>query len=147
MVKDLKRQCSCCKYDEGSIRKQSGELVVMASDVRCTRCKSMDAERNPRRNDIFKLKYPAPDKAVYAFLEGNEIVYIGESDNCSFRINNHFNNKSPINNSVFKEINVLERKKRFSYVILWEGDNDEYRKSQEKELIKLHQPKFNKAFR
>ena len=109
----------------------------------CKICNSQ-TNTNGERNNRFKFKYPAPDKCVYAFLEEKEIVYVGESAVTSRRIAMHYGDSQ----SCFcPEINKLERKKRFKYVILWHGDDDSMRKQQEKELIKLHQPEYNTTHR
>ena len=138
------KTCSRCRKMKGD-KDPDGNIVEFTSELKqCNRC----IERSRRTQEYRtkenpRLRYPAPDKCVYAFLDGKEIVYIGESVNTSDRIAEHYGRKTC--KSFCLDINILERKKRFSYTILWSGDNDEYRKSQEKELIKLHQPKFNKT--
>lgn len=104
---------------------------------------------NPNRKDKFKNRYNLPsNNCVYAFKDGDEIIYIGSSNNAGFRLNNHINNKSLTGNSSLKELNVLQRK-QLTWFILWYGEDgqDAQRLNQEKELIKLHQPKYNKTWK
>ena len=136
------RQCSCCKYDEGSYRKRSGELVEMASNVRCTKCKEMDTKRNPRRKEIFRSKYPVPSNVcVYAFKKGDEVIYIGSSEETAKRINRHYNDSEYI---FCPDINPLIRQRDFTWHILWHGDDYNDAKHMEKLNIQTFQPKFNK---
>lgn len=103
--------------------------------------KAANARSNPRRKDMSKMRYNVPEKAVYGFKEGDEFVYIGESDRTPFRLVEHIENHK--GRSFAPEVSSLYRKAKWSYHILWYGDNDEYRKQQEKDLIALHQPKYN----
>ena len=109
-------------------------------------CDHCVVDRREKRKIESSASYPVvSNNAVYAFLDGSEIVYIGSSKEASKRIRRHFND----NSGVFcEDINPLKRKLRFNWKILWYGDNgqDYYRLSQEKELIKLHKPKYNKTW-
>ena len=142
---EVKKKCSRCNRLEGDVRHSGDEVVFSETSKRCDRCHEYNRNIvNPNRNSYAKSKFPTPhDKCVYAFKEGDEIVYIGESCLTSFRLNEHY-----LGHRGFAGrhgINKLEFQKRFTWHILWHGNNDDYRISQEKELIKLHQPKFNKT--
>ena len=136
--------CSKCKEE-----KTIDEFYVILGKV-YSKCKSCQKKAVlPTKNKFALKQYPAvTQNCVYAFKDGDEIVYIGESDRVSYRIWEHLNQKSITSKSFCKELNVLERKKRFTWHILWYGDEgqDSYRLYQEKELIKLHQPKYNKTW-
>ena len=142
------KTCSRNRCVEGNEDPDGGIVTFSIGMKQCDRCIERSRRSQHERTKMSpKRHYPAPDKCVYAFFEGNEMVYIGESSNTSFRISEHFcrKNHGTWSGSPFIHLNPLERKKRFRYEILWYGDNDEYRKHQEKELIKLHQPKYNKT--
>ena len=137
------KTCTKCGLEKSIADFHRSNATSDGIRTHCKECRiSENSRNNPRRNEALKNRFPSPDKAVYAFLDGKEIIYIGESHMASRRIAMHYGDKSVC---FCPEINPLERKKRFSYAILWYGDSDSDRKSQEKELIKLHQPKFNKT--
>ena len=142
---ELKKCCTC----EKELPVAEFHSYSLSSDGLQPRCKSCKKESNKKHNSnrssYARMKYPVKeDKIVYAFKDGNEIVYIGETDKGAWRIYEHYNH--PNGKTFCKELNKLERQKRFSWHVLWYGDNDEYRKYQEKELIKLHKPKYNKTW-
>ena len=120
------------------------------SGGKCRPCRRKDAkvwnsEMHNRRSALEAMKYPTPHlKCVYAFTKGSEIVYIGSSTKTPHRIYNHYNDVADKGKSFCHEIPPLMRQLNYNWVILWYGDNDEYLKSQEKALIQIHQPKFNK---
>ena len=109
---------------------------------RCKKCRVELAKKwNNRRNETARVKYPTPhDKCVYAFKEGDEIVYIGSSDATSFRLYRHFNCHQTFDDG----LNKLQREAKYSWHILWHGNNMDDAHHQEKLNIQLHQPKFNK---
>ena len=141
------RICSRNNCVEGGIDPDGNIIKFEDGRKLCVRCHDyMKKNRTiEKRSDYCRGQYPTPlDSCVYALKADNEIVYIGESSKTPWRLYQHYNNNC--NKSIFHKnnINKLLRKRDYSWHILWYGDNDEYRKYQEKELIKLHQPKFNK---
>ncbi len=137
------KECTRCRRKEGD-QDPEGNEVTMASNSRCNRCRKYDSVRNPNLKNEMRNKYPvAHDKIVYGFKEDGIFVYIGETTEGAWRIYEHLNKKK--HKSFCCDINPLERQKRFKWSVLWYGDNDAHRKHQEKELIKLHQPKYNKT--
>ena len=105
-------------------------------------CRACHKKFNDSRKHNYKSRYNVPDKCVYAFKEGKEFMYIGESDRTPYRIAEHLDNHT--GRSFAPDVSSLYRKSKWSWHILWYGNDDANRKSQEKELIKLHRPKYNK---
>ena len=137
---DRIKYCNICDTD-----KKESEFYANRSD--CIECrKKYQSTKNPFRNELARRKYPTPhDKCVYAFKEGDEIVYIGESKETSWRINLHYYTNQ--NNSCFYSNGIKDRWMRerdYTWHILWYGDSYKDRLHQEKLNIQLHQPKFNK---
>ena len=139
--------CRICEVEKPLTEYHRNSGAKDGLDNRCNECrKVLSKEWNSNRNNVSRLKYSTPhDKCVYAFKKGKDFVYIGESDRTPFRLFEHLNCHE--GRTFAPEVNSLIRKKDWTYHILWYGDNDEYRKSQEKELIKLHQPKYNKTYK
>ncbi len=126
---------------------KTSDNVEFATEKRCQKCADWNTRNNPNRNDSFKKKYPAPDKCVYAFYEGEECVYVGESMKASDRIYYHMNYGHCTMHIFDPDTPKEEKHKKYTYKILWEGDNDLKRKMKEDYYIKLHQPKFNKQYK
>ena len=107
----------------------------------CKKCYNEVYSKN--RHLSHSREYSGHRNMVYGFKENDEFVYIGETKNGGFRIWEHYNDKVK---SFCKELSPFERQLKYKFHVLWYGDNDEYRKYQEKELIKLHKPKYNKTW-
>ena len=139
------KTCSRCKKEEGDLTPEGNPTYFIAGYKRCARCTSQNESRNARIVNERRAMYPTPhDTIVYAFKEGNEFVYIGSTKEGPLRIWEHLNKKSM--KSVFHclGINRLQREMRFSWHVLWNGDEIKNAHHQEKMLIQIHQPKFNK---
>ena len=121
-------------------RKRNGDVYSV-----CDHCHD-NAYRNARKRmkgSHYGIKH---NNCVYAFIKDNEIVYIGSSRNTPHRMYQHLGTKRDTGAHVFNEMNLLQRSKDLSWVILWHGEDgdDDSRIHQEKLNIQLHQPKFNK---
>lgn len=137
----------CVEGDERSFGTVSFDKKKLNGDHYkcCDHCVDNYKRKDGRRNDIERRKFNTPyDNIVYGFKEGKDFVYIGSSSDGPLRMYEHMYKKS--GKSVFhaKGINRLMRELRFQPVVLWNGDSDEDRLHQEKALIQIHQPKFNK---
>ena len=117
--------------------------------VKC--CRSCKREQNKidnarhqfkNRSNTYRSKFRVPDIGVYAFEENGEIVYVGSSDGMPFRLYEHYTVKT--GKSFCRDLNRLDREIRFRWHVLWHGDNLSDAIHQEKMLIQIHQPKFNK---
>ena len=141
------KKCGRCKHTEGKIRPSTGVPVKFThNDKTCDRCR----ERNhnwviKNRALAYSSEFPIPAISVYAFKEGDEIVYIGSSKNAPARLRDHFYGVKNTAHSFMKNLNPLQRKKKYSWDVMWFGDSLDDARWNEKELIKLHQPKFNKT--
>lgn len=143
---EIMKKCAVCKEEHPETNYTKNRSMKDGLQIQCKKCtKSYNDRANSTRNEFARRHYKTPhDKCVYAFKDGNEIVYIGESVVTSYRIWEHYVQGGSKSKSFCKHLNSLERKKRYRWNILWHGDSDEDRKHQEKCLIQLHQPKFNK---
>ncbi len=141
----ITRQCSRCRKEEGDSDPEGNEITFTGSYKRCDRCTGTNEYKNSKKNDYARMKYPTPHNiCVYAFKEGKEVSYIGSSDNTSYRIWEHYNQKSKTSKSFCKKLNPLQRQMKFTWHILWYGDSMEDAFHVEKLMIQSHQPKFNK---
>ena len=108
-------------------------------------CRDCTAESNSRNVAKARLKYPIPyDICVYAFKRDDEVVYIGESKDTPLRVYEHLDKTSEKSIFHINGITRFDRKLNYTWHILWYGDTREDAKHQEKILIQIHQPKFNK---
>lgn len=109
----------------------------------CQDCKDyMNNVANPKwnsqRNARMATKYVAPNESVYAFLEDEEVVYIGSSGETPFRIYKHYNDRHV---SFAKDMSPLMRQSKFTWKILYQGSDYSH---VEKILIRNMDPKYNK---
>ena len=109
-------------------------------------CRSCSKEGNDRRRNLYKRKYPVPsDICVYAFKEGDEMVYIGSSNQTAHRMYEHYHRKPGVwKGSELNKMSLFEKQLKLTWHILWYGDDIKDAQHQEKMLIQIHQPKFNK---
>ena len=146
MVKEKK--CAVCKET-----KLTSEFNLNRSmrDGIDTRCKPCNTERNKRiykiRSSMENSKYGMPSSnCVYGIKKDGVFVYIGSSVNAPWRVHLHMTRKKGDSRTCLRDFTPLERQLNFKWHVLWYGDigmNDE-RVHQEKNLIQIHQPKFNK---
>lgn len=131
----------CSKCDKEKSNWYKNKSTNDGLDVICKDCrKGWNSKQNANRNRHQDRHYPTPhDKCVYAIMDKDEIVYIGESMHTPFRLWRHFRGDKG-------QTSLVEvRKPHWTYQILWYGDDDEHRKYQEKQLVQLHRPRYNRA--
>ena len=136
------KKCTRCKKEHSEDNNYCFDCKKYFRDISSR--PNRDPGRNEREGRKLNIK---SNKCVYAFKEGDEYVYIGESKNTPYRVSLHYGRKKGDKRGCFHEFPVEVRKERFTHEILWEGDNDMMRKIQEKTLIMKHQPRFNKVYK
>ena len=140
----MKQTKTCAKCAEEKLLTEF-HVHKTSKDGRRSNCIECKTQWNDQRNERFKEAYPAPDKGVYGIKDPKgELIYIGESDELSNRIYRHFNQRSNKSTVCYKLNGDMEN---ITYDILWYGDDDSDRKYQEKVLVDLHRPKFNKRLK
>ncbi len=103
---------------------------------------SDNSRHNSNRSEYARRRFLTPfDIGVYSIKEGNETVYIGSSDNIPWRLYLHFCKKTSAHQ--FTDEKYLVKKMKYAWHVIWNGDNLEDARWNERELIKLYQPKFN----
>ena len=135
------KKCRVCNKEKDltcfhkHIRQKDGHRNI------CKDCK------NKENNTVWNRRqsgYDCPSNSVYCIKDGDEIVYIGSSAFTSRRLYLHFESKKSTHHSFIGDLAPLFRKVKYKWAILWNGDSNEDRAHQEKMLIQIHQPKFNK---
>ncbi len=115
-------------------------------------CKLCNKDYNSRmilnRGSAYSKGYPTPhDKCVYCIKNTEDmIVYVGSSKNTSYRLWEHLSGKKS-GSLQFHKGDIPDDLDKYSYEIIWHGDNDMKRKITEKVMIDKHQPKFNKQYK
>ena len=145
----IEKQCSRCRKETGDLDPEGNKVFFRIGYNRCDRCTRDNKARNSRILEERRLLYPTPfNNIVYGFKENGEFIYIGSSKDGPLRIWEHMEKKSM--KSIFHTngINKLYRKMNFTWHVIWNGDDgdNDTRLYQEKELIKLHKPKYNKTW-
>lgn len=131
------KECSRCGKDETQ--------VAFASEKRCLPCKQYN-DRNNKVHNLYRSGYARNhirtphDIGVYCFKYGDEIIYIGSSDNLPFRIYKHYQ----MNNTFKDGLSKLHRKVLYRWEILKVCETLDEANHYEKVLINKHNPKFNK---
>ena len=138
------KECTKCEenkpYNEYYVRSNGGMNSQCKQCCRDNTNKNTNSKIKRNRNGVYSKKYNVPNTIVYSFSGANGIAYIGSTDNGSFRIWEHYNDKVK---SFCSEMSPLRRQISFKYDVLWHGDNYEDAQHQEKLAIQAHQPKFN----
>ena len=137
------RYCKYCEEDH-----HEGEFYSSQKGDRCKKYykDSTNEHTNLRikmdRSSVYSSRYRCPSKSVYAIMDGSEITYIGKSNDTPWRLFQCFDMKNDTAiHSFMKDLSPLHRKARYSWSVLYYGDHIDH---QEKALIQIHQPKFNK---
>ena len=140
-----KETCGRCRHSEGDVR-NDGSVVIMSTSRTCTKCRDRDLVRNKKRNNFSKDYRLSHQNCVYALTDKGSIVYIGSSKNTSYRLYEHFKCRKGGSHKFNRNENLLQIQVKYGWSILWFGDDgdDDTRVHQEKTLIQIHQPKFNK---
>ena len=102
-----------------------------------------------RVNEVSKSSYNTiSNNCVYGMVDRvtDTLIYIGSSKNTPYRLYQHFDAKGGNTAHKFMSGDPIVRKKNYNWKILWYGNDgqDDERIHQEKSLIQIHQPEFNK---
>ena len=117
------------------------EKEFYATGSRCIDCmKEYQKKIDSKRFGKFAQQYNVPMKCVYGIYDPQgELVYIGESSQAPVRLETHLGKRGPGLKNKLPNRDTTG----YTYKVLWSGENEIMRKIQERNLIQIHQPKFN----